>query len=226
MSDHIEGPQQCEVIQGELAELALGTLSGRDRSEGLDHVASCPRCAAELERLSIVTDTLLQLAREVEPPLGFELRLAERLQAAPTPRQPRRSRRASALVAAAAVMVLLGFGLGSLTTARGGGNQKQSATAGFTAANLTSHGSVLGKVIISPGSPAWIFMTLSRGTGSGEVKCDVTVAGGKVETIGVFKISGGYGAWDAPLRSPADAVRSAQLIAANGTILASARLPA
>ncbi len=228
MSGYIEDPRQCELIQGELAELALGTLSGRNRSEGLDHVASCPRCAAELERLSIVVDTLLQLAPEIEPPLGFELRLAERLRGAPTARQPKRFRRTSALAAAAAaaVMVLLGFGLGSLVTAGGGGNQNQSATAGFTAANLTSHGSVLGKVVISAGSPAWMFMTLSGGPLSGKVKCDVTLAGGKVETIGVFTISGGYGAWDAPLRSPADAVRSARLIAANGTVLASARLPA
>jgi hypothetical protein len=226
MSGYIEDPRRCEVIQGELAELALGTLSGRNRSEGLDHVASCPRCAAELERLSIVADSLLQLAPEIEPPLGFELRLAQRLQVAPTARPPRRFRRTNALAAAAAVMVLLGFGLGSLVTAGGGGNQNQSATAGFTAANLTSHGSVLGKVIVSAGSPAWVFMTLSGAPLSGKVKCEVTLAGGKVETIGVFTISGGYGAWDAPLRSSADAVRSARLIAANGTVLASARLPA
>ncbi len=226
MSGYIEDPRQCELIQGELAELALGTLSGRNRSEGLDHVASCARCAAELEQLSMAADTLLQLAPEIEPPLGFELRLAQRLQASPTARQPRRLRRTSALAAAAAVVVLLGFGLGSLVTAGGGGNQNQSATAGFTAANLTSHGSVLGKVIISAGSPAWMFMTISGGTLSGKVTCDVTLAGGKVETIGVFTISGRYGAWDAPLRSPGDAVRSARLIAANGTVLASARLPA
>jgi hypothetical protein len=224
MSRDIEDPRQCEVIQDELAELALGTLSGRSRSEALDHVACCLRCAAELERHSIVADTLLQLAREMEPPLGFELRLAERLRGAPTARKPRRLRRTSVLAAAAAVMALVGFGLESLVAAGGGGNQSQSATPGFTTANLTAHGSVLGKVIISTGRPPWMFMTMSGDNLSGTVTCDVTLAGGKVETIGVFKVSGGYGTWAAPLPSPTDALRSAELIAANGAILASARL--
>jgi len=226
VSGYIADPRKCEVIQDELAELALGTLSGRSRSEGLEHVGSCPRCAAELERLSIVADKLLQLAPEVEPPLGFELRLAEKLQVAATARQPRRLRRTSALAVAAAVVALFGFGLGSVVAAGGGDSHNESATAGLTAANLTSHGSVLGKVIISAGSPPWMFMTISGGTLSGTVKCEVTLAGGKVETLGAFKITGGYGAWDAPLRSPGGAVRSARLIASNGAILASARLSA
>jgi hypothetical protein len=226
VSGDVADPRQCEAIQDDLAELALGTLSGRSRSEGLEHVASCPRCAAELERLSIVADKLLQLAPVVEPPLGFELRLAEKLQGAATARQPRRLRRKSVLAAAAAIVVLLGVGLGSVVAAGGGDNQNHSATAGLTAANLTSHGIIFGKVIISAGSSPWMFVTISGGSLSGQVKCVVTLAGGKVETIGVFKIAGGYGAWDAPLRSPGDAVRSARLIAANGTILASARLPA
>ena len=224
MSDDIEASGQCEVVQGELAELALGTLSGRNRSEALGHVASCLRCEAELERLSIVADALLHLAPEMEPPLGFELRLAERLRAAPPAQEPRRLRRTSLLAAGAAGMALLGFGVGSLVTARGAGNQRQLATAGFTSANLTAHGRVVGNVTISTGSPPWMFMTMSGGTLSGTVTCDVTLAGGKVETIGVFKVSAGYGTWAAPLPPTTSAVRSAQLLTANGTILASARL--
>jgi hypothetical protein len=226
MSGYIEDPRQCEVIQNDLAELALGTLSGRSRSEALDHVGSCPKCAAELERLSIVTDTLLQLAPEMEPPLGFELRLAEKLRtSAATVHQPKRLRRASVLSVAAAVMVVLGFGLGALVAPGSSNNQNRTAV-NLTSANLTSHGHVLGEVIISAGSPAWVFMTINGGTQSGTMTCDVTLAGGKVETIGMFKLSGGYGAWTAPLRSPAADVRSARLIAPNGTILASARLSA
>ena len=94
MSGDISDAGRCEVFRDELAELALGTLSGRSRSEALDHVASCQTCAAELERLSIVADQLLQLAPEMEPPLGFELRLAEKLQGAAMARRPKRFRRA------------------------------------------------------------------------------------------------------------------------------------
>jgi hypothetical protein len=224
MSGYVEGPRQCEALQDELAELALGLLSGRSRAELLDHVGSCPRCSAELERLSIVADTLLQLAPKSEPPLGFELRLAQRLQASASTHRPNRSRRLSALCAAAVVMVGLGFGLGALGTHRSGDSQANPAAANLTAANLTSHGQVLGEVMISTGRPAWMFMTVDADAWSGKVTCEVTLADGKVEVTGVFDLSGGYGAWGAPLTSPAGQVRSARLITAEGTVLASAKL--
>ena len=230
MSANVEDPRQCELIQGELAELALGILSGRSRSRVLFHVESCPRCTAELERLSYVADELVQLAPEVEPPLGFELRLAEKIRAA-TPerqrlrfRQRPRFRRSGMLAVAAAVIVVLGFGIGTLTNLRGGNNQHRLPTANLTTANLTSHGHVLGEVMISAGSPGWMFMTIDDADWSGTVTCAVTLSGGKVETIGAFKLSGGYGAWGAPLTSPAGKVQAARLIAPNGTILASVQL--
>lgn len=226
MSGYVEDPTRCEVIQDELAELSFGILSGRRRSDVLGHVGSCLHCRAELERLSILADTLLHFAPRVQPPLGFELRLAERLQAAATyrPSRMRRLRRIGAVSAAAVVIAILGFGIGALVTLGGGNGQGRSATAKLTTADLTSHGQVLGEVMISTGGPAWMFMTINGGAWPAKVTCDVTLAGGKVETIGVFKLSGGYGAWGAPLRSPAGQVRFARLIAANGTVLASARL--
>jgi hypothetical protein len=69
-------------------------------------------------------------------------------------------------------------------------------------------------------------MTIDGGAWSGTVTCEVTLAGGRVETIGVFRLSGGYGAWGAPLTSPAGTMRSARLIAPNGAVLASAQLSA
>jgi hypothetical protein len=241
MSANSEDPRQCELIQDDLAELALGGLDGRSRSEALEHVATCPRCRATLDDLTSVTDSLLQLAPEVEPPLGFELRLVEKLRAqdAEKPRsdavkhraterqrQARWFRRATPLVAAAAALLLLGIGLGSLVTSRGNQNPVQSASPNLTTAALTSHGHVLGEAITSPGNPAWMFMTINENAWSGKVKCEITLAGGKVQTVGVFTLSDGYGAWGAPLTSPARDVRSARLVAADGTVVASAQFPA
>jgi len=233
MSANAADPRQCELIQDDLAELALGALDGRSRSEALEHVGSCPRCRATLEDLSGVTDTLLQLAPEVEPPLGFELRLAEKLRAedAEKPRATDRARqrwfrRASPLVAAAAVLLLLGIGLGSLLILRGDNNQIHSASPDLATAELTAHGHVLGEVMTSPGNPAWMFMTINGNAWSGKVTCEVTLAGGRTETVGVFTLSEGYGAWGAPLTSPAGDVRSARLVAADGTVVASAQFPA
>ncbi len=224
MSGNVEDSRACESIEDELTELSLGTLFGRCRSEVLDHVESCSHCTTTLERLSTAADALLLLAPEIEPPLGFELRLAEKLQAPATRPRPRRLLRASVLSAAAMIIVALGFVIGARATPHDVNHPGQSASVDLTGANLTSHGQVLGKVVISRGSPAWMFMTINGDAWSGTVTCEVTLAGGKVETIGVFRLSGGYGAWGAPLTSPASTVRSARLIAPNGAVLASAQL--
>jgi hypothetical protein len=225
MNKHIEGPGQCEEIQEDLTAIALGILSGRRRSEVLGHVENCPRCSSELEHLSIVADTVLQLAPEVDPPIGFELRLAQRLQASGTPRRPKRFRRASSLAIAAAVTVVVGFGAATLVGTRSSNNEIRSTTANLTSATLSSHGQDVGEVFVSAGKPAWMFMTIDSRSWSGVVTCEVILAGGKIETIGQFALSGGYGAWGAPLTSSAGQVRSARLITAKGVVLASARLP-
>jgi Putative zinc-finger len=233
MSANAADPRECEHIQNELAELALGALDGRSRSEALEHVASCPRCRAMLDHLSGVTDTLLQLAPEVEPPLGFESRLVEKLGAidARPPQATQRARqrwfrRAGPLVAAAAALLVLGIGLGSLLTSPGAKNQQQPASSDLTTATLTSHGRNFGQVMTSPGNPGWMFMTINEDGWSGKVTCEITLAGGRTQTVGVFTLSDGYGAWGAPLTAPADDVRSARLVAANGTVVASAQFPA
>ena len=78
MSDDVR-ERGCEEYEDELAELALGVLTGRERAQVLSHVESCPRCAEELEVLSRTADTVLQAAPDMEPPLGFEVRLFERM---------------------------------------------------------------------------------------------------------------------------------------------------
>jgi hypothetical protein len=54
----------------------------------------------------------------------------------------------------------------------------------------------------------------------------VILAGGKIETVGQFTLSAGYGAWGAPLTTSAGQVRGARLVDASGTVIASARIPA
>jgi hypothetical protein len=69
-----------------------------------------------------------------------------------------------------------------------------------------------------------MFMTINKGPWLGRVTCEITLAGGGVETVGTFNLSNGYGAWGAPLTSPAALVRSARLLARDGTVVATARL--
>lgn len=69
----------CDEHSDNLAELALGILTGRERAATLVHVDSCTRCAEELEQLSRVADAVVTIAPGVEPPVGFEVRLFSRM---------------------------------------------------------------------------------------------------------------------------------------------------
>jgi len=224
MSGPFEAQQGCEAYEDNLAELALGILSGRDRLAVLEHVESCERCSAELERLSLVADALLGLAPAVEPPVGFESRLAERLWSPAMPHRVSHARRASVVAVATVVLALLGFGLGAVIGPPSLNVRAPSTSANLTSANLSSHGQILGQVMVSSGTPAWMFMTVDEGAWSSSVTCEVTLASGKVVKIGVFKLSNGYGAWAAALPASARDLRSAQLVSPDGTVLASAKL--
>ena len=117
MSDEVMD-RGCEAYANELAELALGVLTGRDRARVLSHVESCQRCADELELLSRVADTVVQAAPEMDPPLGFEVRLFERMGVTDVRSRRRRfrpSRWVPAVVGVAAAALALGLGL-SLTS--------------------------------------------------------------------------------------------------------------
>ena len=224
MSHHTQDPVSCEALSDDLLEFALGTLSGRDRSRVLEHLDTCSSCRAETESLARVTDAMLSLAPEAEPPLGFESRLADRLRGGEVVTLPRRRRGALTLAAAALLLAVLGFGIGAAVTHSN--TATPSASSRPSMARLTSDGRVLGQVFVSPGRPSWIYMTFDDGRWSGVAWCQVTLASGRVETVGRFTLSSGYGAWVAPLKAPANQVRSAQLVDVNGTVLASATLRA
>jgi hypothetical protein len=221
MSGDVLNPGPCSAMADDLPLLALGTLSGRSRSAVLDHVESCAHCRAELEQLSVVAETLQQLTPEVQPPLGFESRLLERLQGEATPR--RRSRRLVLLSAAAAVLVVVSLGVGVLVHRWTAGVSDRSVATAPATAELTSGGKVVGSVLVAPGSPAWMLVTVEGGRWQGTVSCEVTLADGRVATVGTFSLAGGYPSWAVALPATGGGVRSARLIDSNGATVASAR---
>jgi len=192
-------------MRDDLIEFALATLSGRSRALVLDHLETCAHCTAESEALADAADTLLWLAPEAEPPLGFETRVIERYRGAGAGRQIDRRRRLSLFAVAA----------------QGGGNHP-SATQRPMTGRLVSDGHVLGDVTISAGSPSWMIMDVDTGKISGVVWCEVTFANGRSETVGKFTISHGYGSWVAPIKASGRDVRSARIVNGEGTVLAQA----
>jgi hypothetical protein len=70
-----------ERFEADLAELAAGVLDRQEEVALLDHLASCPSCATEFEQLASAAKSLLLLVLEVEPPVGFEGRFWDRIEA-------------------------------------------------------------------------------------------------------------------------------------------------
>jgi anti-sigma factor ChrR (cupin superfamily) len=69
-----------ERFEADLAELAAGILDSREEAALLNHLASCPSCAAKFEQLASAAKSLLLLVLEIEPPVGFEERFLDRIE--------------------------------------------------------------------------------------------------------------------------------------------------
>jgi hypothetical protein len=229
MSDDMR-EQECRRHADDLPELALGVLTGRERAEALSHVESCPRCADELEQLSRAADTVVQAAPDVEPPVGFEVRLFERMGVTDEPSRPRRLRRirpaywVPATIAAAAAALALGLALGL-----SGSSPSPTVAAGRTqskvfAADLVQNGKTVGHVSAFSGAKPWMSMMLDDSAARGMVNCVVVTDDGMSHDVGTFVAREGYGAWAAPLTVEPSHIRTAEVVSPSGTVLASAAL--
>ena len=212
----------CEKVQDDLAELALGTLTGRERSVVLSHVQGCADCRDEVDRLSAAADAILTLAPELEPQAGFETRLFERMGVA-RPRRWHLARRHGRRIALAggSLVGALGLGLG-LTLALGGNSIPPAVPA--IAANLTADHHIRGEVYLTPGKPGWLFMVVDHTNTNGLVTCRIATAHDGTMTVGTFSLVSGSGSWVYALPIPADQVRKAWVVTGDGTVLASATL--
>jgi hypothetical protein len=218
----------CEHYENELAELALGVLTGRERALVLAHVESCPRCAEELEVLSRTADSVVQAAPEMEPPLGFEVRLFEKMgvtDVIPLRRRLRSSRWVPAVVGVAAAAAALGLGL-SLSSSSPSSSPTVAAPSAHhvVTGDLVENGETVGHVMAIGGDKPWISMMMADSSARGTVSCEVVTDDGVTHHVGTFVADKGYGAWIAPLHvDPAD-VRTAEVVSPSGTVIATATL--
>ncbi len=226
----------CAEFGDVAAELALGVLTGRERAEALAHIDHCDACREHVRQLTMTGEELLGLLPAAEPSPGFETRVMERLGlTVPAPRPARRERRPRGrqpehagltrrMLAAAAVVVALagagvaGWGLHAATAPSAG------STVSSAALLSASHQNV-GQIFVYNGDPRWMYMSVDMGAGNGTVTCQLVSANGHLTTIGSFKLNGGYGSWGSPGWSDDNAPVSARLVAANGTVLATASFP-
>jgi Putative zinc-finger len=224
--------EECAVVDDDLAELAFGSLAGRQRAAVLAHLEGCPRCSAEVDKLSAAADELLHLVPALEPSAGFESRVSEHFRA-----PARRSRwqdwlawRRPALALRALVVVAV-VGAGSLAVheatsqgQHGPGVRGYQASAPAEVAHFRSGSRTVGQVMVYFGHPTWLYMYVDDLAWPGELNCQVVLANGSTITLGHFWPSGGKGAWAATVDQPVGRLRVAQLTGADGEVLASAQL--
>jgi hypothetical protein len=226
----------CALFEPLLPELALGVLSGEERARVIAHVEGCRPCSAAVAELSAAADELLHLAPATEPPVGFELRLLQRIRSG---RRRRRARRPLALVAAAAAVVLFAGGVlaghalspgGPGPVPRGAGSGRAAvggaawADSDLLASPLVASGHAVGQVMVYAGNPTWVFMYMDDPSWHGPLRCQVVEQGEPARTLGEFWLSAGKGAWAASVQEPAGRLSEARVVDARGTVLAVAHL--
>jgi Putative zinc-finger len=187
----------CEQTRKLASELALGIADGAERAQALDHLAGCPECRRAVAELSEVSDELLLLAPEVEPPVGFESRVLARIQ--PPPKTRRRiawPRRALLTLAPAAVAATLAtvVVLGATSDDRRLAGQYREALSAahgssFEAARLRAPGNVgSGVVYAYRGSPSWIFVYLDRSHRSASYRAELATTSGRLVPVRSLRI--------------------------------------
>ncbi|HEY2520089.1 MAG TPA: hypothetical protein VGJ19_08265 [Streptosporangiaceae bacterium] len=215
----------CGEFDDVAAELALGVLTGRERAEAVGHLDECDSCREHVRQLSLTGEEMLGLLPSREPSQGFESRVMDRLGVATKRKRPNWSRRMLTTAAVALAVVACGIGgwglRGATGPASGGGSTAEAPLREATL--LTAAHQKAGKIYIYDGNPRWLYMGVdARSAGNDTVICQLVARGGRVITIGSFKLDGGYGTWGSPDPVGAGDVTGARMMSMNGKVLATA----
>jgi hypothetical protein len=195
---------RCDETRGLAAELALGIADGEDRERVLTHVANCPDCRRELERLSTVADDLLVLAPEEEPPLGFETRVLGSIHPVPPKRRRFTFARLAfvAAVVAAAALTAGGMFLGFRDDRRVADHYRatlaQAHGSYFGASRFhDAAGRPAGVLFTYRGTPSWIVVTVAPSHRDSVKSAELVGSDGRRIPLRSFRLEGG--AWGGAL---------------------------
>ncbi len=214
----------CAEVRDLAPELALGVLGGAERAETLAHVDDCPRCRSLVGELTGAGDLLPLLAREVEPPPGFEERVLAGLGGR---RRTNRWRGVAVVAATAAAVVIV-----SVATVRivDRGRDPDRVVTGSAASEVTSApmvgdgGGDVGWAFVSDGQPAAVGITVDYLLASGSYVIQAVRADGGTVELGTLNVSNGRGVWSGTAKVPEDGLAVLYLVDANGVVVCQATL--
>jgi hypothetical protein len=211
----------CEQTRSLASELALGITDGAERAQAIEHLARCADCRRAVAELSEVTDELLLLVPEREPPVGFESRVLMRVKPAPANlRRRRRARRALAVLAPAAVTAAIAtvVVLSATSDDRRLAGQYRAALAAahgtsFEAARLHAPANLpAGVVYAYRGAPSWIFLYLDRAHRSTRYRTELAMTSGRRVRMPSLRIDPATGSGGQSIRVDLHDVVSVRLV--------------
>jgi hypothetical protein len=215
---------QCAEFRDAAAELALGTLTGRERATALTHVDGCNSCARHLETLAQTADMLLLAAPETNPPPGLNDRILAQFRRDhhPRTRLPR--------IAIAAALALI-VGAGSATAISVGGNRRPTPHAAASAQavqisrfNASAGEHVTGQVFSQVGDHRPLFMIVHDTTNRETYTCELELSDGRRITIGRFTLHDGTAVWGRTLDFDSNRIRRVRLLDSEDAIAATATI--
>ena len=211
----------------EVAELALGLLTGTDRAEMLEHLEKCSSCRTEVEGLAEVSDRLLLLAPQAEPPPGFESEVLAAMRPRRDPAERPTWRRPlitlGSVAAATVIALAVGWALGA--------SSSESHFSIREAAMVTPSGRDVGSVRIQDGEPAWLLVSVpgwrhwDEQVGHAlDYRVRVSLSDGAEMEFNDVSLSP-EGAWATTARLDPSAVSEVSVVDATGRVWCTGRLP-
>jgi hypothetical protein len=211
----------CRELADVADELALGVLTGRERALALAHLGRCGACREVIQQRLTVAGELPGLLPASDPLPGFaDVVLARIGLTAPRPgsRRGRKSARARCLAAAGVLAVVcagvLGRGLRFAVP--------QTGPLLVSAALIAPGHRTVGRAFAYRAGAGWDYISVDLGSGRQRVTCQVDGPGGQVTTVGTFWLADGRGSWGGPDQAGPGRPTAVRLVAAGGTVLASA----
>jgi hypothetical protein len=178
-------------------------LTGEERAAALSHLATCESCQALVAELSFAADSVLLAAPSVEPPPGFESRVLSRLVDHPSARA---GRRWPLLAAAAAVIAIVGGGVGYAL-----GSGSPDRTLPIAAALHGSSGRTVGTVTLATG-PDRMTCVFEDAVFDGSYSVVVVLADGSIAEVGDFEMPPAPWSWTVELPVDAADVREVRVL--------------
>ena len=214
---------------GLLVALALGQVTGRDRAVALEHLVACHRCHDAVDSLVAVSDEILLLAPQAEPPPGFESAVLDRFDVAGTASSRRRPTTVRLLVAiAAAVAIIVAAGVVVLGTVA-----RDDEPVMAEAPMVTPSGLEVGSVWSTGSDPAWILVSVpdwrswdGSYAAPGEYRLLVALDDGSTVELGPVRFHEDTGSWAVTTSVATEHIRSVAVSDSTGRVWCAATFDA